>query len=446
MTYAMLAALLCVVPGERLVRTLDIAPVWAGHYVAFDLLTTADRQFAAFYDADRQMTVAARRLDESTWRFARLPSRVGWDSHNYLALAVDDEGLLHLSGNMHAGPLVYFRTTRPWDIDSFARATPMVGVEEDRTTYPEFFRGPAGEFIFTYRHGYSGNGNQVYNVWSSRTHTWRRLLDKPLTDGEGQRNAYLTGPTLGPDGYWHLAWVWRETGDAATNHDLSYARSRDLHRWEKSDGTPLTLPVTLATGEIVAPVPVGGGMINSNIRIGFDHHQRVILSYHRFDERGFTQIYNARREGGAWRHQVATDWDYRWAFGGGGTLLSELRIGEVLPAGPGRLRQGYWHAKKGTGVVLLDEATMEPVGLEPLPPSPMDPYNTPEGTFPGLLVRWLWRAGPQPGTRFGLRWETMPAHRDQARPQPWPAPSMLRLYECRTEPARTAAPRTSTLW
>ena len=38
-----------------------------------------DRQFVAFYDADRQLTVAARTLDSRQWQLVRLPTRVGWD-------------------------------------------------------------------------------------------------------------------------------------------------------------------------------------------------------------------------------------------------------------------------------------------------------------------------------------------------------------------------------
>ena len=63
----------------------------------------------------------------------------------------------------------------------------------------------------------------------------------PLVDGEGRGNAYFVGPTQGPDGVFHLTWVWRDTPEAATNHDLSDARSRDLVHWEKSNGAPLKL-------------------------------------------------------------------------------------------------------------------------------------------------------------------------------------------------------------
>lgn len=268
--------------------SLDIAPVWAGHPVGFALLTHTPFQFVAFYDAHRQMTVAQRRLDERRWTFTKLPRTTGWDSHNYITLAADDDGFLHLSGDMHVVPLVYFRTTKPRDTATFERVEKMVGTEEDRCTYPRFFRGATNELLFCYRDGRSGNGNQIFNIYDRQTKTWNRLLDSPLTDGEGLRNAYCDGPTKGPDGFFHLAWVWRESPDAATCHDLSYARSKDLRHWETSAGKPLALPIKLEDSEIVDPVPQRGGILNTSVRLGFDHLQRPTISYHKADAQGHT--------------------------------------------------------------------------------------------------------------------------------------------------------------
>ena len=106
------------IPTETVEEALDIAPVWSAHPVGFALLTHGDRQFIAFYDAERRAIVGARRLGEPQWRFAALPMTTGWDSHNSLTMTVDDDDYLHLSGNMHCVPLIYFRTTRPLDIGS----------------------------------------------------------------------------------------------------------------------------------------------------------------------------------------------------------------------------------------------------------------------------------------------------------------------------------------
>ncbi|MDQ3813452.1 MAG: BNR repeat-containing protein [Armatimonadota bacterium] len=415
----------------EIVSSLDIAPVWAAHPVGFALLTHGPQQFVAFYDSERQLTVAARRLDEKSWQFVRLPVTTGWDSHNYIALAVDDDGHLHLSGDMHVVPLKYFRTTRPLDITSFERVPNMVGRNEERCTYPKFLRGPQNEFIFTYRDGSSGSGDQIFNVYEHATKTWRRLLDAPLTDGEGERNAYFDGPVRGPDGYFHLAWVWRETGDSATNHDLSYARSKDLLHWETGAGKPLPLPIKLKDCEIVDPVPVGGGIINGNTKIGFDLKGRVAISYHKNDAQAFTQPYNARLEDGRWKLYHITDWPYHWDFGGG-TLVFEINLGPVR-AEEGRLTQDYRHAKFGSGTWLLDPDTLRAVGQEKRPSTPPE-LGKLESTFAGMKVRWASDTGSsgEPGLRYTLRWETLDSNRDRPRTGPLPPPSMLRLYALKT--------------
>ena len=146
-----------------------------------------------------------------------------------------------LEGGPHCVPLVYFRTAKPWDATTFERIEAMTGENEQRCTYPQFMRGADGRLVFHYRDGGSGNGNEIYNVYDPETKAWRRLLDRPLTDGQGKMNAYMSGPTRGPDGLFHLCWVWRDTPDCRTNHDPSYARSRDLMRWETVDGAPIEL-------------------------------------------------------------------------------------------------------------------------------------------------------------------------------------------------------------
>ena len=262
------------------VDSLDIAPVWAGHPVGFAMLTHAPHQFAAFYDERRQLTVAQRQLDERQWKFTKLPDTTGWDSHNYIALAADKDGFLHLSADMHAVPLKYFRTEKPWDAASFVSLNRMTGANETHCTYPIFLRDTNDDLLFTYRDGRSGSGNQLYNIYDTKTKIWRRFLDSPLTDGEGRNNAYFHGPVRGPDGWYHLTWVWRASGDAATCHDLSYARSRDLKHWETGGGRLLSLPIRLKDADIVDAVPQHGGMINGNTTIGFDASGRVTVSYH----------------------------------------------------------------------------------------------------------------------------------------------------------------------
>ena len=413
--------------------SLDVSPIWSGHPVGFFLLTRDDRQYLAFYDQERRMTVAARTLDSNRWLYQRLNSTLGWDSHNYITMAIDAEGYIHLSGNMHVDPLVYFRTTGPYDIRSFERVPEMVGRQEDRCTYPKFIKGPNEELIFTYRDGSSGRGNQIYNIYDLKTRTWRRLLDTPLLDGQGKMNAYIVGPVRGPDGYFHICWVWRDTPNCYTNHDLSYARSKDLVHWETVTGKPIKLPMTVDTeGIIVDPVPVKGGMINGNTKISFDSKKRPIVTYHKFDKDGMTQVYNARFENERWKIFQTSDWDYRWFFEGGGTIHFEIRVSPVALTDDGGLAQRYRHDKYGSGTWKLDEDTLKPTGKireAPLWPKRLSKL---ESGHSGMQVKWLADAGKSsdPNAQYFLRWETLGVNRDRPR-QTVPEASMLRLYKLR---------------
>jgi hypothetical protein len=433
--FALLVALSSTVTADSVITTLPVGMAWAGHPVGFCLLTEPPHQYVGFYDGEQRLTLAQRLLDSRTWTLMVLDEHVGWDSHNSITFVIDSDGHIHLAANMHVHPLKYWRTTKPHDISTLTREPAMIGSEEKRVTYPQFFRGPDDALIFTYRDGSSGSGNQIYNIYDAGTRAWRRLLDKPLIDGGGAMNAYPRGPVAGPDGFWHLVWVWRDTSDCATNHDLSYARSRDLTKWERSDGAPFDLPITLETAEVVDPVPPGGGMINGNTAIGFDGDGRLVLSYHKHDENGHTQIYNARREDGAWRIVPVSDWDYRWEFQGGGSIHFELHVQGVRMEG-GQLVQGFGHDRFGSGRWVLDPETLRPVDTLPPAPSPYPAQGRVlQSDFPGMGVRWRGDSGTsgEGGVHYFLRWETLGPNRDKPRERPWPSPSPLVLYRVESE-------------
>ncbi len=422
----------------RIAEMFEVEPVWSGHRVGMSLLTAEDRQYVAYYDADRRMSVASRALGSDEWQIKKLPTSVGWDSHNSVTMALDRDGNLHVSGNMHCVPLIYFRTTTPGDVSTLTQFTSMVGDHEKRCTYPHFLYGNDGELIYIYRDGGSGNGMRLWNVYDETTRAWRRLIDTPVFSGEGKRNAYYVGPVRDAKGTYHMVWVWRDTPDCATNHDLSYARTDDLTHWTKSDGTPLELPMTLDTAEIVDPVPVKGGLINGNTKIGFDKEGRGVLSYHKYDAEGKTQIYNAWLEEKGWAIYRTTDWDYRWEFSGGGCIGFEVSVGPVQVDALGRLVQHYRNPEEG-GLFELDEETLKQLR----PVQPTEPRMPPEitrktSTFPGMLVRVQSDLADSQGhsgrtsedrSRYVLRWESRGVNRDRPFEGPIPPPSRLRVYK-----------------
>lgn len=426
---------------EAVDAVMNVEPVWSGHSVGFCLVTHGNNQYVAYYDANRQMTVAQRKLDANAWTFKKLPTSVVWDSHNYVTMAVDSAGNLHVSGNMHCVPLVYFRTTVPGDVRTLVLVPNMVGPDrEKRTTYPRFLQGPRGEFLFKYRDGRSGQGDEIYNVYDVKSATWRRLLDKPLTTStEGKGNAYFAGPLLGEDGYYHLAWVWRDSGDCATNHDLSYARSKDLVHWTSSAGKEYQLPITRSSVEIVDPTPAGKGLLNSCVSLGFDSKSRPVISYHKYDSVGNSQIYVARFDGGKWAIQQVSDWkDYRWEFSGGGTIEGEISVGRVTPSPEGLTLSASSKVFRGTW--LLDETTLKPVGMARGKPMAkgLSALMKVQSNFEGMAKRAIADAGTAPaGERYMLIWETLGPNRDRPRTPPLPQPSMLQVVRIRPQMTAT---------
>ena len=250
--------------SQVLTRT-PVGPVLSTIRVEFSLLTKGDQQFVAFYSPTRAMTVAQRTLGNSTWRFKELPSKIGWDNHNWVILGLDETGCLHVSGNMHASPLVYFKASKPLDIDSLVQERIMVGdgtwkFMEYQTTYPLFLNTPDGELVYHYRHGMSMSGGTLINIYNATARAWRRLhggngllvtgMAVPLAMNPRDMNPY-TSLRRGPDGHYHLIWLWRDNADASSCHHLCYARSPDLRSWETADGRPLATPITFNDTEQV---------------------------------------------------------------------------------------------------------------------------------------------------------------------------------------------------
>jgi hypothetical protein len=427
--------------AESVGQVMAIDKVWAGQPVGFSLLTHQNKQYIAYYNANRNMVVGQRNLNDPKFSLTVLPATsretaggtstiLGWDSHNSVTLGIDPDGYIHLAGNMHVHPITYFRTTQPNDISTLQQVMTLVGTNEKRCTYPNFMNTREGELIFHYRDGSSGSGNEIYNLFNSKTLKWQRLLDTPLTDGQDLMNAYQTQPTLLADNWYHVYWVWRDTPDCATNHDLSYIKSPDLKNWFNAFGEPVKLPVTLDNKSVIVdPIPVKGGIINLAASLCFDKDGKPLFAYHKYDAAGNLQFYTARLSGKKWEIKQLTDWNYRWEFSGGGSIIFEVRVGPFKNRGDGFYELGYGHVKYGNGTFLLNES-MEICGIVRKPASPAE-ISKLEGKFAGLQVRTSGDLGSSGETdiRYMLKWETLPANRDQARPEPWPEASQLYLFK-----------------
>jgi len=165
------------VTTAAIIEKVDVDSVWSAHPVNFAIVTvkSADIQYVAYYDKNRKMTVAKRSLSSKTWQYKTLPSTTGWDSHNYIAMAVDDSGYIHISGNMHNVALLYYRSVKPASIDSFAQLS-MTGTDETTVTYPVFIKNSiTGELFFQYRDNASGTSVTTWNKYAVSKKKWTRI-------------------------------------------------------------------------------------------------------------------------------------------------------------------------------------------------------------------------------------------------------------------------------
>ena len=306
------------------IRKVPVAKGLASHPVngGHCLISDGEYQYIAFYDGDHHLTVGKRTLGETTWDFAKLPERVGWDTHNKILLFQDRKGHLHLTGNMHCAPLKYYRTKGPGDIHSFQGIHTWTGDYENRVTYPTLFKLRDGSIYLMYRHGGSGNGMRILIHYDEQTQRWTKTVPA-LTNGRDRNptcNAYPLGLLEDARGVWHIAWCWRETPDVVTNFDICYARSHDRGAtWQTWDRHKLELPITPENAGVVERIAQKSGLMNGGNFV-VDAKGRPYIGYTRFDKDGNNQLFIATPYGRTWKVIQLTDWKHRFYFEGRGTI------------------------------------------------------------------------------------------------------------------------------
>lgn len=281
--------LACTLYGQQhgtpvLTRAVNVGEGWAGNSVNTvvfrkNSLTSLDSiQVISYYDKDGFIVLGKRRLKDSLWEIKRTRYKgTVTDAHRSISIALDGQGYLHMAWDQHGNPLRYCRSLSPFSLELGPELS-MTGQKEGKVTYPEFYRMPDGSLLFFYRDGSSGNGNLVINKYHLAEQNWSVLQDN-LIDGEKSRNAYWQA-CVDSKGYIHLSWVWRESPDVASNHDLCYAVSKDGgNSWEKSTGKKYLTTITQATAEIICVIPQRSELINQTSMYADEQGRIFIATY-----------------------------------------------------------------------------------------------------------------------------------------------------------------------
>jgi hypothetical protein len=318
-------------PGVRMV---PIAEGWAKNQINAVIFRrnsiTSDQthQYAAFYNADSKVVIAKRKLGSTSWEIKETKfSGNTADAHNSISIAIDGRGYIHLSWNNHNTKLNYARSAKPGSLDMSPSA--MLGDLENKVTYPEFYNPPNGGLLFFYRDGASGNGNLVLNGYDAKTEKWSRIQNN-LIDGEGRRNAYAQ-IAVDVKGTIHVSWVWRESPDVATNHDLCYARSTDGGKtWTRSTGEKYQVPITAATAEYIWRIPQNSELINQTSMAADTYGNPYIGTYWRPAGTSVPQYHLVYFNGKAWRSSQVSRRTTPFTLSGGGTKRIPISRPQVV--------------------------------------------------------------------------------------------------------------------
>lgn len=275
-------------------------------------------QYVAFYDDSANIILAKRQFASTEWEIYKTQYNGNVnDAHNSISIIFDGDGYLHMSWDHHGNPLNYCRSKFSGRLELTDKMTMTDSVEQN-VTYPEFDLLLLGNLVFLYRDGTSGKGNLAMNFYDIQSKTWTKLHNN-LIDGEGQRNAYWQ-TTVSEDGTIHLSWVWRESWDVATNHDICYAKSTNEGKsWLNSRGEKYVLPITAETAEYAIRIPQGNELINQTSMYTDSGDHPYIATYWKPEGSQIPQFHLVYYDGTRWNSKQISNRKTAFSLSGGGT-------------------------------------------------------------------------------------------------------------------------------
>uniref|UniRef100_UPI00388F9499 BNR repeat-containing protein n=1 Tax=Arcticibacter sp. TaxID=1872630 RepID=UPI00388F9499 len=192
-----------------------------------------------------------------------------------------------------------------------------------------------GNLLFLYRNGASGRGDLVINRYETATRTWTQLHQN-LIDGEGKRNAYCQS-SIDQNGVLHISWVWRESPDVASNHDMAYARSTDGGlTWERSTGEKYKLPINMESAEYACLIPQKSELINQTSMANDEAGNPYIATYWRDPASMVPQYRIIYHDGKKWETISTSFRKAPFSLSGAGTKAIPISRPQIMVTGAGK--------------------------------------------------------------------------------------------------------------
>lgn len=300
------------------------------------LVTAGAYQYAAYYDTAQFVVLGKRKTGEKKWTISRTQYKGDVaDAHKSISMMVDGKGVLHVVWGQHNNPLNYAVGATSGSLQLTEKMI-MIGNKEQKLSYPEFYKLTDGSLLFLYRDGGSGNGDLVMNRYDIASGKWERVQSN-LIDGQGHRNAYWQ-MAVDETGVIHLSWVWRETPDVASNHDLAYACSKDGGKtWQTSDGKQYQLPITAATAEYACLISQKSELINQTSMFADAQGHPFIATYWRDLGQTVPQYHIVYKTGAQWQVNNLAFRKTPFSLSGGGTKQVPISRPQIIAWQQGKL-------------------------------------------------------------------------------------------------------------
>jgi len=312
--------------------------------------------YVTYLNSDRYVIVAKSTDDGVTWSKTQIDGPVADDGHNVCSLGIDRDGYIHVAYGMHADALNYQVSDSPESISAFTSKS-MTGYKESECTYPRFIESPSGDLYFYIRDGTSIDGASYIKKYNSYTKTWSDFAPSFVTGMTSTPTAcsYEYGPTFDAEGNIHFVWNWRTTSDASSNSNLCYA-VYDISdgRWEMSNGTAYTLPITPENAEVIKNIPAGSGLANQGV-LCVDMQNKPHVAYIRYADDGHTEVFHIYYTGATWIDTQVSDINAdvlsgnNWGLSRPNLLIDSSNTAYVLVSAPvGTYTTGTYMAPPGT--------------------------------------------------------------------------------------------------
>jgi len=250
------------------------------------ILTHKNFQYVGYYDGQRHVCLARRRLPAGKWEVIRFRDYQfkSNDAHNTISIGIcPGDGTIHMAFDHHVHPLHYRVSQKKaasypgkvaWNASLFSPvASELEKGKPISVTYPRFLQTPGGGLQFFYRRGVSGEGDRMMVDYDCKSGSWinTRQIDSGkglFVDGMGRsesRCTYPNGYSYGPDGRLHTTWVWREDSQGS-NHDLVFVFSNDQGKtWLNNSGELLSEPANVnSPGTAVVKIGREYGLMNTH--------------------------------------------------------------------------------------------------------------------------------------------------------------------------------------